>query len=97
MKPNKDHEICTGIFKNNEINMSMEKPDITPIAGHFWVILFVTVFLMVSIRIGKYQIQNDEPKALSPPPKNLESVMVNFTLMALLSISMITYTFYWKK
>ena len=97
------NSMCTGIFSSNDQDLVWEdlvnkdtysQPRVTTYKLWFWI--SITLVLMMAIKIGRRKISFEQP-GLSPQPKNLESMLLNFTLVVLLTISMLGFNLYWKK
>ena len=97
--------MCTGIFSSNEEDLvwqdlvNSKRTYKNPMyVSPFWFWVSITLVLMVAVKIGRQKIslEHREP-CLIPQPKNLESMLLNFTLVVLLTINMLGFRLYWNK
>ena len=95
---------CTGIFNDhNEIldpQISPEKLP-QPYSPLFWSLCITNLFFMVSVKIRCQRISLDDVDNTITigvkRPKDLESMLLNFTLMILLIINMLGFYLFWRK
>ena len=95
---------CTGIFNDhNEIldpQISPEKLP-QPYSPLFWSLCITNLFFMVSVKIRRQRISLDDVdntvRIGVQRPKDLESMLLNFTLMILLIINMLGFYLFWRK
>ena len=95
---------CTGIFYNyNQIMDSQISPKKLPqpYSPLFWSLCITNLFFMVSVKIRRQRISLDDVdntvKIGVQRPKDLESMLLNFTLMILLIINMLGFYLFWRK
>ena len=94
--------LCTGIFNdhnqiiNQEISYNKLPKPYSPI---FWSLIIAILFLMASVKIGRHQRNSFETENLPiiRRPKDLESMLLNFGVIILLSINALGYNLYMKK
>ena len=95
---------CTGIFNDhNEIldpQISPEKLP-QPYSPLFWSLCITNLFFMVSVKIRRQRISLDDVdntvKIGIKRPKDLESMLLNFTLMIFLIINMLGFYLFFRK
>ena len=95
---------CTGIFNDhNEIldpQISPEKLP-QPYSPLFWSLCITNLFFIVSVKIRRQRISlNDVDNTVKigvKRPKDLESMLLNFTLMILLIINMLGFYLFFRK
>ena len=96
---NKINGVCTGIFSSNEEDLDWQDLVNSKVTyTHMytlWFWVFITLILMIFVKIGRRKISLEQP-GLIPQPKDLESMLLNFTLMILLAINLLGFNFYWK-
>merc|ERR1712079_822747 len=76
-------------------------------APMMYTITLLTILLMVAIKVGKYRQNSMDRKgrsnlnldtiSLAHNPENLESSILNFTLLLLINVSSLGYIFFWEK
>ena len=103
---NRVNGMCTGIFSIDDKDLVWQ--DLVnstvgaykPILGLFELFLLfwisITLVLMVAVNIGRQKISLEQPGLISPP-KDFESMLLNFTLIVLVTIIMLGFDLYWKK
>ena len=103
---NRVNGMCTGIFSIDDKDLVWQ--DLVnstvgaykPILGLFELFLLfwisITLVLMVAVNIGRRKISLEQPGLISPP-KDFESMLLNFTLIVLVTINMYGFRLYWKK
>ena len=96
----KSHAMCTGIFNDHDQIMNSEfRSDKLPQPYNpiFWSLCVTILCLMAAVMIGR---QRNSHKNTNLPimqkPKDLESMLLNFSLLILLLINMFGYNFYWR-
>ena len=104
---NNAYGLCTGIFSIDEKDLVWEdlvtstvdayKTVLGPPQFVMLVWISITLILMVAVKIGHQKISLEQPSGLISPPKDLESILLNFTLIVLLTINMLGFSLYWKK
>ena len=97
----KAHAICTGIFDDHDqIMNSIITPDNLPQPYNpiFWSLIITTLFLMAAVTMGrrKNSFDNDSMRILKRP-KDLESMLLNFTLTILIFTMMCGYNLFWRR
>ena len=92
--------MCTGIFNDHDQIMNSEfRSDKLPQPYNpiFWSLCVTILCLMAAVMIGR---QRNSHKNTNLPimqkPKDLESMLLNFSLLILLLINMFGYNFYWR-
>ena len=90
-------KVCTGKFDESGSLYYYDWKGFHPYTGIFYTIILAAVFLMVCVKIGSYQIKQNEPVGFIQPPKNMESIWLNFTLMVLIMMSFLLNDVGWKK
>ena len=96
---------CTGIFNNYDQIMD---PQISPeelpqpYAPLLWLVWIAILFFMVSVKIRPRRISLDSVDDDSVTigvqrPRDLDSILLNFTIMILLLINLLDYHLFWKK
>ena len=103
-KENSRERFCTGIFNdqtqimNSEISSEKLPRPYFPL---FWSLMITNLFFMVAVKIGRQKISldssDDDITIGTQRPKDLESMLLNFTVMILLTINMLGYILFWKK
>ena len=96
---------CTGIYNDhNQIMNSEISPEKLPKPYFplFWSLMITILFFMVAVKIGRHKISLDDNigenlTIYTQRPKNLESMLLNFTVMILLTVNMLGYILFWKK
>ena len=96
---------CTGIFNNyNQIMDPQISPEKLPqpYAPLFWLLWIAILFFMVSVKIRLQRISldgvdDDMVKIGVQRLKNLDSMLLNFTIMILLLINVLGFHLFWKK
>ena len=103
---NRVNGMCTGIFSIDDKDLVWQ--DLVnstvgaykPILGLFELFMLfwisTTLVLMVAVNIGRRKISLEQPGLISPP-KDFESMLLNFTLIVLVTIIMLGFRLYWKK
>ena len=94
--------MCTGIFNSYHNIMNQEiSPDKLPkpYSPIFWSLIVSILFLMAAVKIGRYQRNSfdNEKLTIIQRPKDLESMLLNFAVLTLLSINTLGYSLYMKK
>ena len=84
--PIRNQAICTGIFDDIDI-IGIRFNGLHPYTTVYGTISFLTLALCIAVRVGKRQITIDEPIKIIPIPKNLESMLLNLSLVMLIFIS----------
>ena len=101
-KGTKGQEMCTGIFDDHDQIMNQEisydklpKP-YSPI---FWSLIVAILFLMAAVKSGRHLRNSfdNENLTIIQRPKDLESMLLNFALLTLLSINVLVLEMYMKK
>ena len=95
---------CTGIFNDhNEIldpQISPEKLP-QPYSPLFWSLCITNLFFIVSVKIRRQRISFDDVDDTLTigvqRPKDLESMLLNFTIMILLTINILGFYLFWRK
>ena len=103
-KGNSSEGFCTGIFNDhNEIldpQISPEKLP-QPYSPLFWSLCITSLFFMVSVKIRRQRISHDDVDNTVTigvqRPKDLESMLLNFTIMILLTINLLGFYLFWRK
>ena len=103
-KGSSGEDFCTGIFNNrNEIldpQISPEKLP-QPYSPLFWSLCITTLFFMVCVKIRRQKISLDDVDNTETigvqRPKDLESMLLNFTIMILLTINILGFYLFWRK
>ena len=96
---------CTGIYNDyNQIMNSEVSPEKLPKPYFplFWSLMITNLFFMVAVKIGRQKIclvssDDDTITIGTQRPKDLESMLLNFTVMILLTVNMLGYILFWKK
>ena len=89
-------QLCSGLV--DEISSEVLKKYLVIINVIFGIVLFTTLGLMISVTIGRYKMSlNPQKMDLIQPPKNLESFLLNISLMVLIGVSIFSHTFYIRK
>ena len=103
-KENSRERFCTGIFNNQTQTMNSEiSPEKLPRPYFplFWSLMITNLFFMVAVKIGRQKISldssDDDITIGTQRPKDLESMLLNFTVMILLTVNMLGYILFWKK
>ena len=92
--------MCSGMV---DANISVELENLLGMLDLFDVtilglLLFITLFLMICVKIGRHKMSlKPQKKSLIQPPRNLESFVLNISLMILVGISLLIYNLYLKK
>ena len=89
---------CTGIFNDhNQIMNSQISPETLPhpYTPVFLLLLIMILIFMVAIRIACQEM--NEPIGIIQKPKDLESMLLNFTLVVLININAWSYILYWRQ
>ena len=93
---------CTGIFNDHDQIMD---PQISPeklpqpYTPLFWSLCITTLFFIVSVRIRRRKISLDDVATVTigtKRPKDLESILLNFTLIILLTINLLGFQLFWN-
>ena len=87
--------MCIGVFNDYDILMNSKiSPEKLPqpYAWIFWSLSVAILFFMASAKIGRHQ-RNKETLTIIKRPKDLESMLLNFALLILLSINGFGYNF----
>ena len=94
---------CTGIFNDHD---QITDPQISPeklpqpYTPLFWSLCITTLFFIVSVRIRRRKISLDDVATVTigtQRPKDLESILLNFTLIILLTINLLGFQLFWRK
>ena len=103
-KENSRERFCTGIYNDhNQIMNSEISPEKLPKPYFplFWSLMITNLFFMVAVKIGSRKISldgfDDNITIGTQRPKDLESMLLNFTVMILLTVNMLGYLLFWKK
>ena len=95
---------CTGIYNDhNQVMNSEISPEKLPKPYFplFWSLMITNLFFMVAVKIGRQKISldssDDDITIGTQRPKDLESMLLNFTVMILLTINMLGYIIFWKR
>ena len=88
--------MCTGIFNDHYIIMNSKiSPDKLPqpYSPVFWTLTFTILFFMGAAKIGRHQRNglDDDTLTIMKRPKDLESMLLNFAMLILLSINGLGY------
>ena len=88
--------MCIGVLNDYQILMNSKiSPDKLPqpYAWMFWSLLVGNLFFMASAKIGRHQRNSldDDTLTIIKRPKDLESMLLNFALIILLSINGLGY------
>ena len=93
---------CTGIFNDHDQIMD---PQISPeklpqpYTPLFWSLCITNLFFIVSVRIRRRNISLDDSATVTigtQRPKDLESMLLNFTLIILLTINLLGFQLFWN-
>ena len=98
----KGQEMCIGIFNdhNQIMNQEISYDELPkPYSPIFWSLIVAILFLMAAVKIGRHQRNSfdNENLTIIQRPKDLESMLLNFALLILLSINVFGYSLYMKK
>ena len=103
-KENSRERFCTGIFNdqtqimNSEISPEKLPKPYFPLFGS---LMIINLFFMVAVKIGSQKISldsfDDNITIGTQRPKDLESMLLNFTVMILLTVNLLGYLLFWKK
>ena len=100
---NFDIKFCTGIYNDHDKIMNSNNPNqtlLSPYAPILILIYFSIIILTVSIWFRQFKNSAIEPLAAKSPfvqrPKDMESMLVNFSLVNLIAINSVV-TVIWKK
>ena len=67
----------------------------------FWLLMITNLFFMVAIKIGRQKISldssDDDTTIGTQRPKDLESMLLNFTVIIRLTVNILGYLLFWKK
>ena len=95
---------CTGIFTDHDQIMN---PQISPeklpqpYSPLFWSLCITNLFFMVCVKIRRQKISLDDVDNTETigvqRPKDLESMLLNFTIMILLTINILGFYLFWRK
>ena len=103
-KTNTGQDICTGIFHDHNQIMKSEISKYhvpRPYGPIFWLLWITIIILMGAIQIERRkdnnEIESPTHSLIQGPAQDLESMMLNFTLLILLAINLLGYYFYWQK
>ena len=92
--------MCSGMVDDNlseELENLLGMLDLFDVTI-FGLLLFITLLLMIGVKIGRHRMSlKPQKKSLIQPPKNLESFILNISLMILVGISLFSYNLYLKK
>ena len=92
--------MCSGMVDDNlseELENLLGMLDLFDVTI-FGLLLFITLFLMIGVKIGRHRMSlKPQKKSLIQPPRNLESFVLNISLMILVGISLLIYNLYLKK
>ena len=92
--------MCTGIFNDHDQIMNAEirsEKLPQPYNPIFWSLSVTSLCLMAAVKIGRQRSSyNDINLAIMQRPKDLECMLLNFSLIILLLINMFGYNFYWR-
>ena len=94
--------MCIGVLIDYQILMNSKiSPDKLPqpYAWMFWSLLVGNLFFMASAKIGRHQRNSldDDTLTIIKRPKDLESMLLNFALLILLSINGLGYNLIMRK
>jgi hypothetical protein len=94
--------MCTGIFNDHHILMNSKiSPDKLPqpYSPVFWILTFTILFFMgaIEIRRHKRNCLYDDRSTIMKKPKDLESIVLNFAVLILLSINVLGYLLIMRK
>ena len=102
---NSHEAICTGDYSFIK-QMDWQKLDSTktffpfPPYGFFapliWLCLLTTLVLLILVKMKSNEFWLNQPIGLIQPPKNMDSIILNFILMVVMITTMISYTSFWK-
>ena len=93
---------CTGIFNDHDQIMD---PQISPeklpqpYTPLFWSLCIFNLFFIVSVRIRRRKISLDDAATVTigtQRPKDLDSMLLNFTLIILLTINLLGFQLFWN-
>ena len=97
------NKFCTGIYNDHDKIMNSNNPNqtlLSPYAPILILIYFSIIILTVSIWFRQFKNSAMEPIAANSPfvkrPKDMESMLVNFSLVNLIAINSVV-TVIWKK
>ena len=100
-KENSRERFCTGIFNDQTQIMNSEiSPEKlpNPYFPLFWLLMITNLFFMVAVKIGRQKISLDDDTTIGTQrPKDLESMLLNFTVIILLTVNILGYLLFWKK
>ena len=103
-RENSRERFCTGIFNDQTQIMNSEiSPEKLPRPYFplFWSLMITNLFFMVAVKIGRQKISlessDDNITIGTQRPKDLESLLLNFTVIILLTINLLGYLLFWKK
>ena len=94
--------MCTGIFNDHHILMnskiSLDKLP-QPYSPVFWILTFTILFFIGAIEIGRHKrnFLDDDTLTIMKKPKYLESILLNFAMLILLSINVLEYLLIMRK
>ena len=103
-KGSSGEDFCTGIFNDHDLVMntqiSLEKLP-QPYSPLFWSLCITNLFFMVCVKIRRQKISLDDVDNTETigvqRPKDLESMLLNFTIMILLTINILGFYLFWRK
>ena len=99
-KQGTSQEVCTGIFDGtgNLTHYNWDPNKLHPYTVIYNAIVLLATCLMAFIEIGRHRIKLSKPIGIGiQPPKNLESALLNFALIALIVLNHTSHNFYFKK
>ena len=103
-KGSSGEDFCTGIFNDHDQVMNTQiSPEKLPqpYSPLFWSLSITNVFFMVCVKIRRQKISLDDVDNTETigvqRPKDLESMLLNFTIMILLTINILGFYLFWRK
>ena len=99
--PAPTNQICVGGVKEDVNSKISPKKLPNPHFPLFWLLMITNLFFMVAIKIGRQKISldnsDDDTTIGTQRPKDLESMLLNFTAIILLTVNILGYLLFWKK
>ena len=95
---------CTGIFNDHDQVMNTQiSPEKLPqpYSPLFWLLWITNLVFMVSVKVRRRTISLDDIDDTVTigvqRPKDLESMLLNFTIIILLTINLLGFQLFWRK
>ena len=103
-KGNSSEGFCTGIFNDHDQVMNTQiSPEKLPqpYSPLFWLLWITNLVFMVSVKVRRRRISlddfDDTVTIGVQRPKDLESMLLNFTIIILLTINLLGFQLFWRE